>query len=300
MSGEDSAQDTAYMTLAITQADRYQVLAGYHHDIFSAVEKKQFQRAMRLLFAFAEDYCLNFESDVAALSEEYHGIIDESSKQTPDPLPFLQAFHRLWIAMEDYVLAGFRAATTQESASEIAVGAARSEEPLGYTDGPVDLKKAILLRNSVSQRPLVQLKDATIRFGTSDSAFKLGPITLQVPQGQIIGIVGPNGSGKTTLLRLIAADLMQSSGDIDFPGLRYTGSTDFIRIHGFWPPVRSKIAYVPPSPAPISENTEVTLWLTGAAHGIPFAQLEHQISVVMHKYGLNQYSDRLVSELSTG
>jgi ABC-2 type transport system ATP-binding protein len=40
--------------------------------------------------------------------------------------------------------------------------------------------------------------------------------------------------------------------------------------------------------------------MTGAAHGIASGQLEHQISVIMNKYGLAQYSKNLVSELSTG
>jgi DNA-binding GntR family transcriptional regulator len=46
------------MTLAISNAERYRVLAGYHHDIFAAIEQRQLERAMRLLFGFAEDYCL--------------------------------------------------------------------------------------------------------------------------------------------------------------------------------------------------------------------------------------------------
>src|ERR1700722_1209011 len=107
------------MTLAITNAERYRVLAGYHHDIFSAIEQRQLQRAMRLLFGFAEDYCLNFETDVAALSDRYQQVIDAPNSQTADPLLFLQAFHRLWIAMEDQVLAGFPPGVVQQGATEI-------------------------------------------------------------------------------------------------------------------------------------------------------------------------------------
>src|SRR4051812_40125875 len=96
------------MNLAVTNTDRYQVLAGYHHDIFSAIEQRQLQRAMRLLFGFAEDYCLEFEDKVAALSDRYQEVIDPpNDRSSADPSLFLQSFHRLWIAMEDSVLAKF-------------------------------------------------------------------------------------------------------------------------------------------------------------------------------------------------
>jgi hypothetical protein len=41
----------ARLNLAITNAERYQVLAGYHHDIFSAIEQRQLQRQPPILHA---------------------------------------------------------------------------------------------------------------------------------------------------------------------------------------------------------------------------------------------------------
>ena len=42
----------------------------------------------------------------------------------------------------------------------------------------------------------------------------LRDLNLQLPQGQIIGLLGPNGSGKTTLLKLFAGLLTPSQGEI--------------------------------------------------------------------------------------
>ena len=43
-------------------------------------------------------------------------------------------------------------------------------------------------------------------------------ITLEIPEGQIRGLIGPNGSGKTTMFHLISGFLRPTSGDIRFQG----------------------------------------------------------------------------------
>ncbi len=44
--------------------------------------------------------------------------------------------------------------------------------------------------------------------------FKLGPINIDIPKGQIIGLIGENGSGKTTLIKTIIGALKPSEGEI--------------------------------------------------------------------------------------
>ncbi|MBQ4600970.1 MAG: ABC transporter ATP-binding protein [Oscillospiraceae bacterium] len=46
----------------------------------------------------------------------------------------------------------------------------------------------------------------------------LNGLNMNLPQGKIIGLLGPNGSGKTTLMKLCAGVLMPTSGDISICG----------------------------------------------------------------------------------
>ena len=46
----------------------------------------------------------------------------------------------------------------------------------------------------------------------------LDNITMTIPGGKIIGLLGPNGSGKTTLIKLIAGLLVPTSGELYIDG----------------------------------------------------------------------------------
>lgn len=48
--------------------------------------------------------------------------------------------------------------------------------------------------------------------------FKLDDITLHLPKGYIMGLVGPNGSGKTTIIKLILNILEKDTGEISLFG----------------------------------------------------------------------------------
>ena len=50
------------------------------------------------------------------------------------------------------------------------------------------------------------------------SALALYDVSLNLPQGKIIGLLGPNGSGKTTLLKLCAGLLVPTMGGITICG----------------------------------------------------------------------------------
>ncbi len=59
---------------------------------------------------------------------------------------------------------------------------------------------------------VVRVSGLTKSYGAKAPA--LNNLYMQLPQGKIVGLLGPNGSGKTTLLKLLAGLLTPNSGEI--------------------------------------------------------------------------------------
>ncbi len=61
----------------------------------------------------------------------------------------------------------------------------------------------------------VVLSAATVAYGVRTA---LGPLSLTVPRGQAVALVGPSGAGKTSLLRLLAGQLSPAAGQVRVDG----------------------------------------------------------------------------------
>lgn len=57
----------------------------------------------------------------------------------------------------------------------------------------------------------IEIKNITKEY---DTKFKLGEINLNIPSGQISGLIGENGAGKTTLIKLILNIIKPTTGNI--------------------------------------------------------------------------------------
>ena len=63
---------------------------------------------------------------------------------------------------------------------------------------------------------LVQISNLTKRYVTTTA---LSDVTLEVPEGHIMGLLGPNGSGKTTLMKILAGLVSPTSGSVLVDGM---------------------------------------------------------------------------------
>jgi branched-chain amino acid transport system ATP-binding protein len=67
---------------------------------------------------------------------------------------------------------------------------------------------------------LLEVRDLDVYYGDAQA---VSAVSLEVPKGEIVAIVGANGAGKTTLLRAIAGIERPSAGRILFAGSEITG-----------------------------------------------------------------------------
>lgn len=64
--------------------------------------------------------------------------------------------------------------------------------------------------------PIVSVEDLTVTLGKTAV---LGDVSIDIPEGRLVGLIGPNGAGKTTLLRAINGTVSIDSGRVTVAGV---------------------------------------------------------------------------------
>jgi branched-chain amino acid transport system ATP-binding protein len=72
----------------------------------------------------------------------------------------------------------------------------------------------------MNNQPIIHVQEVTKAFG---GVIAVNRVSLDVNEGEIVGIIGPNGSGKTTLINCITGFIKMTSGKILFRGKNITG-----------------------------------------------------------------------------
>lgn len=95
-----------------------------------------------------------------------------------------------------------------------------------------------------AQRLLWEVRRLSYKF--KDGRTAIHPVSFEVVQGRLVGIMGPSGAGKSTLLRLLSGQLRPSSGRV------YLNGTD---IHAESRRIQGLLGYVPQEDLLIEELT---------------------------------------------
>ena len=74
---------------------------------------------------------------------------------------------------------------------------------------------------------IISIKNLDKSYGNVHALKKL---SLEIPRGEIFGIVGPDGAGKTTLIRILAGVIGYDSGNISIMGIDPKSGLDKIRV----------------------------------------------------------------------
>jgi len=120
----------------------------------------------------------------------------------------------------------------------------------------------------------------------------VGPLSFSIAQGEIVGLLGLNGAGKTTTLRILACDLLPSSGSVRVDGLDVVDNSD---------EVRARVGYLPDHP-PLYDEMTVQEYLRFAARlrGLSNADAEARVDEVVGETQIRGARDEVISTLSHG
>jgi ABC-2 type transport system ATP-binding protein len=120
----------------------------------------------------------------------------------------------------------------------------------------------------------------------------IGPLSTSIAQGEVIGLLGLNGAGKTTTLRVLACDLLPTSGSVRVAGLDVVEQPD---------EVRAKVGYLPDRP-PLYDDMTVREYLSYAARlrNVPSPQVKKRVLDVEELTELGDVSGQLIGSLSHG
>lgn len=134
-----------------------------------------------------------------------------------------------------------------------------------------------------STEPAVVTRDLRVHRGKVDV---LHDLTLTVPRGQVVGLLGPSGSGKSTLMRSIVGSQIIAGGAVSVLGFPAASSE-----------LRKRVGYVTQAPSVYEDLTVAqNLRYFGRLIGAPRSDIERVITEV----DLVPQTGQLVGSLSGG
>lgn len=152
----------------------------------------------------------------------------------------------------------------------------------------------------VDATPILQTVGLTRNFGMIRA---VDGISLEIRQGELVGIVGANGSGKTTFLNLITGYLVPAHGRIVFMGKEITGRPPrVITRAGIARSFQIPQLYTGLS---VRENMLLSIAAKSAGRTSIWRPLYHapwnaESLTILEQFGLAPYADRAVRELPEG
>lgn len=142
----------------------------------------------------------------------------------------------------------------------------------------------------MGSRPMILVQEVTKVY--PNGVIANNAVSLEVREGEIVGILGPNGAGKTTLIRQILGLLKPTSGTIIVDATNYTGAHSRGRL---------PISYVPQAPLfypslTVWETIEFVLRLDG----VRGKELKTRVNETLTMLGIEGWRSYYGYQLSMG
>jgi len=130
----------------------------------------------------------------------------------------------------------------------------------------------------------------TYRSLLGNSVKAVEEFSLQVVEGEILGIAGPNGAGKTTLIAMMLGYLRPTTGAVEINGMP---ARTYVERNGIG--YLSELIAIPPK-----WKAETALVRYATLAGIPEPDVSRRVNEVIEKLGLDEHRDKKVKALSKG
>ena len=123
------------------------------------------------------------------------------------------------------------------------------------------------------------LRSATVRFG---HVLALDDVTVEVPGGSVVAVVGGDGAGKSTLLRALAGEVPLEGGTVEAPAKQHLG-------------------YLPASPGSWAALTVTqNIDFVAGIYGLTGDELVARRAELLDRASLTPAASRLAAQLSGG
>ncbi len=162
-------------------------------------------------------------------------------------------------------------------------------------EGKKEKYQAVLsnLHATLSNKPIAEkqvlVSTSGLEKSYGSSSFGLGPIEMELRQGEILGLVGENGNGKTTLLRCLCGELYATGGTINYH-FKYDDQFD----------LRTRLVYIPQRTDTWYGSMFENLQFTASSYGYKPEENELIIELIIARLGLRKFRNHSWKSLSSG
>lgn len=162
-------------------------------------------------------------------------------------------------------------------------------------EGKKEKYQAVLsdLHTTLSNKPIAEkqvlVSTSSLEKSYGSSSFGLGPIEMELRQGEILGLVGENGNGKTTLLRCLCGELYATGGTINYH-FKYDDQFD----------LRTRLVYIPQRTDTWYGSMFENLQFTASSYGYKPEENELIIELIIARLGLRKFRNHSWKSLSSG
>lgn len=117
-------------------------------------------------------------------------------------------------------------------------------------------------------------------------------ISLNIREGEIVGVLGPNGAGKSTLIKQMVGQLKPSKGQVLFCGEEVIKHTRAIA---------SMVAYYAQEPHVLAAlKVSEALAFTGRLRGMPAKDAQKQAKELLEQFDMESMGGKMLKQLSGG